>query len=175
MSRQLEDAQAQLQRANRMVRVTKIVCVVYLLVVGTVLAVQQFGILQGQAEQAKVARDALQESLDDNQAQHAKTQEFVKCIANALLMPVAQRSAAIFDQCGIDAEATRESAASVSAVVPAEPSTEQTSPQPTTSSPPDPEPSRPVAQPQPERNVLDQVIDVLLSPLELLNQGGGDR
>lgn len=51
-------------------------------------------------------RSDIQNTLDQSRASgaanHKKTQAYVKCVADVLLQPLAKRTTADFDQCGIE-------------------------------------------------------------------------
>ena len=145
MSVDLERARMRLAKADRLVSVGKFLFVAYILGVTVVLMVQLFLVQQSQIQQLEATKSSLNQSIEDNAEQHARTQDYIRCVANALLTPLALRSEAVFDRCGIDAQAgvseratTEPGHASSVAPVP-QVMTAPSSQQPTTSSPPDPD------------------------------------
>src|SRR3546814_7572977 len=87
MSRQLREAERRLRFADRLVGIGKVTLAVYLVLVTTILMFQLYSVQQ--------------KLIEDNAAQHEKTQSYILCIAEALLRPLATRSEALFDDCGI--------------------------------------------------------------------------
>lgn len=150
MSLSIEQAERRLKRADRLVSIGKGLFVAYFVVVSIVLMVQLYYVQQSQ-------QASLQKSIEDNSKQHERTQEYVKCIASALLVPLAQRSANVFDKCGITTSSSTSSQTgqspshiSVTSTAnpvspkPADQNAAPTTPQPTTSSPPDPSTPSPI-------------------------------
>lgn len=147
MTESINKAEQRLARAEKAVRIGKYVFFGYLFVVTAVIAIQQYQLQQGQAAAYKQAQDSLARSLADSQAQQKKTQDYIKCVASALLIPLSQRDSEVFDKCGIDTTKPITSATPVSTAAPVTPSRTTTpeSPsnqQPTTSAPPDPSPTQ---------------------------------
>lgn len=154
MTVQLEEAQLKLKKADRYLKLSIIVFIVFMITATGLVSFQLYELQRGlygqqkqSEEQAKADRAAAQQRLDkalaENQNQHKKTQAYVKCIANALLMPIAQRSEKVLDECGLETTGpgTTPQSAETPAVMPTpqvQPS-KPTSNQPTTSSPPDPD------------------------------------
>jgi hypothetical protein len=145
MSKAVDIAQRRLDLADKWVKASKYVFATYLVLVTALIAVQQFQIQQNQTTAYKQAQDSLNRSLADSRAQQRKTQDYVKCVANALLIPLAQRSTAVFDKCGIEttgSAAQASPAASSDPVTQTKPASSEQAPtvqQPTTSAPPDPQ------------------------------------
>jgi len=169
MSDQLERAQRRLARADTYVRLTKGAFAVYMVLVTALLAFQLYDVQRGQAEQLRTAQESLEKSIADNAKQHERTQEYIRCVASTLLVPLAQRSEQVFDRCGIKADApsagTSASPTAQTAPTPTPPTTTKSSPPQTTSTPPEPEvPAAETGEP----SLLDRVTDIVLSPLELI-------
>jgi hypothetical protein len=154
MTAQLEEAQVKLKKADRYLKLSIIVFIVFMISATGLVSYQLYELQRGLYSQQKqseeraqadreAAQQRLEKALTENQNQHKKTQAYVKCIANALLMPVAQRSEKVLDECGLETTAPRTTPNSIDtpAVMPTpqvQPSKPSSS-QPTTSSPPDPD------------------------------------
>lgn len=170
MSHALEQATRKLERANRLVRFGWTLLILYFVTITGIIVYQQFVVIQQQ-------QTALEQSIKDNAEQHSRTQNYIKCIAGALLIPLAQRESDAFDKCGISAtppaqntqSAQTSSVPSSPQALPPEPITTTTpaSQEPTTSSPPDPDPSE--QGPATDRGVVLNLVDGLLNiPRSLL-------
>jgi len=167
VSRRLDLAKQKLARADTYLRVSKVVFALYMVTVTGLLTFQLYDIQRGQVEQLKSAQESLDKSIGDNARQHERTQDYIKCVASALLTPLADRSAAIFDQCGLDADkasqasapATTNTTVAPTAPPPAAANTSSSTQQPTTSSPPDPE------EVTPPRGPIESTVDVIVRPI----------
>lgn len=158
MSVELDIAKINYERADRLVSVGKVLCLAYFFIF-SVVVIAQLWIVQSQQQAA------LDKSISDNQAQHSRTQAYVRCIAATLLLPLAQRSEESFERCGVDITAPPRSAeqqtpqSTVQAVPPE--SSRPTAPatqEPTTSSPPPP--AAEGTQDNLVRDLVDEVLDI---------------
>lgn len=160
-----ERAERRLIRAERALAISKGLFAVYMVAATIILMAQLYSVQQSQFEQLEQARQALEKSLSDNEAQHRRTQDYIKCIANALLIPTALRTSELFDQCGIDATTEAGSTVAPGATPAVLPSTSSspTTPKPpqTTSEPPDPNDDR--SQGGAIRTLIDLVTGLIPS------------
>lgn len=183
MSADVDKAQKKFERSDRNYRIAKHLLILYLVLITTFVAYQTYDVRGRQAEQLKTAQDALkaaegslQKSLDDNEVQHARTQEYIRCIATAILVPVAQRSDSIFDKCGIETNAPprvtpQSTYNSAPPTINTKPSTPQSSvPNPTASGPPDPNSSPNPTIPERNSRVMP-LTSLIQMQLNILSEG----
>lgn len=155
----LEEAQRDLDVKDRRFKIGAAVFIVYAIAMLTVLAVQTFIIQQTIAENQKKNAEASEQRFDRytqaNERQHQLTQEYIRCIASALLVPVSEREEGAFDRCGIKARQETTSAPlnqSAPIVTNPQPRTEQPAPSPVTVQP-DPQPAETTP------SLLDSIFD----------------
>jgi len=160
MSDELQRLQEKESRAKRYFEYSKLAFLMYFFAV-TIFFIFQFIQLNGQIaatlQQVRDSQIANQASGKDN---HARTQAYIRCIGEALLVPLAQRDQIDFDSCTVTADdnsngtnkpaAAPQTTQAVTNPVPV--TSEPTTAAPTTSAPPDPERPR-------------KLIDISLEPL----------
>ena len=100
----LELAQQDYEFKNRRFKVSLVLLIAYCLVVLTVLAVQTFiiqsSIAENQKRNSAASEERFKRYTEANEEQHRRTQDFVLCIAKALLVPQSQRVQSA-EACGI--------------------------------------------------------------------------
>lgn len=145
MSEELENLKARESRANRLFEYSKFVFLMYFFGITIYFIFQFIGLndkLQATLKQVRESQIANQESGKEN---HAKTQAYIRCIGEAILVPVAQRDSIDFDACTVTADDNDNGTNKpTTPTTPASPVTPQSNTQstpniPTTSEPPDPE------------------------------------
>lgn len=159
----LTEAEADYAKKDKRLRYGVGALLIYIVLLLTFVAVQtlvtQTTISKNQAANADASRERFNRYTEQNEKQHEITQAYIKCIAQALLVPVEQRQPGAFDKCGVEAQKSVKAAGgsnSASFLAPAASSKSQpvsnsssagtvpsnestaTSEQPTTSAPPDP-------------------------------------
>lgn len=92
------------RRDQRRYDIAKGVFVAYLLLVQTASLVLLYNASVQSAEQQRIARgqseQRLRSALNENERQHARTQQFVKCIAQVLVILPENRTDSDFELCG---------------------------------------------------------------------------
>lgn len=163
MNLQLDDIQTKrMRRINRAIVLSAIGAALVYLAVLIVIVVQLFSI----QEQQKLSNE---EAKKNDTANHARTQQYIRCIADALLVPMASRDDINFDDCSNDNTDAKDNPTQSStsgnqtAVAPTPQTPSQSSRnEPTTSAPPDPTKPAKIA-PEPrilELNALDGRLKV---------------
>lgn len=152
-----------IDRANMIMKYS----VVSMVIVTFILMV--FIVIQLLSIQAQITA-SLEENKRVGSANHAKTQKYIKCIADTLLEPVDERRPADFDRCGIEGTTQKETASQAStstskATLPQE-STGKTAQSnvPTTSDPPEDD----TASVEEDKSLIDTILSL---PTKLLNGG----
>ena len=104
----IEKAQLDFEKKDRRFRIGLGVMAGYALILLTILAVQTFiiqsQIAENQKKNVAASEERFRRYTEDNAVQHKLTQDFIRCIASALLVPVSLREESSFDQCGIEAK-----------------------------------------------------------------------
>lgn len=118
----------------------------YAFIVLTYLAVQGILVQQQVAEVIQQVRDSQLANQTTGTANHEKTRQYVRCIANALLVPVTEREEINFDNCTetVDSESDNTdtqpgSNNQQSVILPPTQSSENKPSEPVATAPPDPE------------------------------------
>ncbi len=103
----LEEAQADFDKKDKRLRIGVGVLITYAVLLLTLLAVQTFiiqsTIAENQKKNAAASEEWFNRYTEDNAKQHKVTQAYIRCIAEALLVPVSERKPGAFDECGIEA------------------------------------------------------------------------
>lgn len=186
MSEQLEQALAKERKAKNLFNYSKRIFYFYLFGVTIFLIVQSFAL-------SSQVQNTLEQQKRDNAEQHARTQQYIRCIADTLLTPLSGRTEINFDNCSNDKDSVEKTAPTSSTQSPTNPPAPSTASEPQTtilersndapvSAPPDnppvatqPTPSTDpnVQQPQSSRSLLDLNINpepLLTIPQTLLDQ-----
>lgn len=112
MSDKTVKAQRKLERAEGLLRKSKIIFILFLVMAACVIAYQLYAIQRNQLisqhqadeerdEATKEARERLNKALAENERLHRVTQEYIKCIATVLLLPIPQREPEDFERCSV--------------------------------------------------------------------------
>lgn len=101
----LVEAQDKFKRADHLLKVVIGILVVFFVgmfvfIAGQLYVVQNT-IATNQKVNAQGNTDRFAKYTQENELQHEKTQQYVKCIAQTLLLPIDQRTNAVFDQCSV--------------------------------------------------------------------------
>lgn len=104
----LEEAQTDFDKKDKRFKVAVGALIAYVVIMLSFLAVQTYitqnTIADNQARNSKASEERFERYTQANEKQHLITQAYIKCIANALLVPVDEREPGAFDQCGIEAK-----------------------------------------------------------------------
>lgn len=90
---------------------------------------------------------------------HQKTQNYIKCIAEGLTVPIAQRSTDVFEQCGLPTKTSNSQAAQPAPQAPHATPTPSTAPEPSPQT--TPQPKAPAAQSNPIGGVIKSINDTI--------------
>lgn len=141
---QLEEAKADFKKKDKRYHVLLNVFFGYVVVLLTFVAIQtlvtQTTIARNQRINAAASEERFKRYTEDNAVQHQKTQQYIRCIAQVLLLPIEQRTDDNFDNCSTSGVYDGKSSGSTS-----QPTTGS---QPVTATPPQNQPI-PTTQPQP--------------------------
>lgn len=159
----LENAQADFDKKDKRLRVGLGIFITYVVLLLSFVAVEtlitQTTIRDNQAANAKASEERFKRYTEDNAVQHQKTQQYIRCIAQVLLLPLDQRTDEAFDKCSQDGIYNGKSSGSTSqpttgsqpaATAPAQPTPQSSQPTPT---------SEPVAGGSPPDDDADQPDD----------------
>ncbi len=100
---ELEAARANFKKKDRRYHVLLNLFLAYALILLTFVAIQtlvtQTTIARNQKSNAAASEERFRRYTEDNAVQHQKTQQYIRCIAQVLLLPIEQRTDANFDDC----------------------------------------------------------------------------
>lgn len=181
----LEAAQADFAKKDKRLRFGIGVLLTYVVVMLSFVAVMtlitQNTIKDNQAANAKASEQRFARYTADNAKQHQITQAYIRCIADALLVPVSDRKPGAFDACGVEAKKSLDAETSggsedTTFLTPTKNSA-SSSPAATTNPPsntPPQTPQEPIVQPPVVTAPPDPDRPLLVLPLPLLHLRIGD-
>lgn len=88
------ELEQRMDRASKLIRISKVLMVIVLAIMIILVLVQEL------ATQNQI-QDSIKQLEAAGSANHQRTQQYVKCVADVLLKPIDQRSPSDFDKCGL--------------------------------------------------------------------------
>lgn len=99
----LDEAKADFKKKNKRYHTLLNLFLAYAIILLTFVAIQtlvtQTTIARNQKSNAAASEERFRRYTEDNAVQHQKTQQYIRCIAQVLLLPIEQRTDKSFDSC----------------------------------------------------------------------------